>query len=244
MKRVSVLASAFVVCLSFSARADMMYKGSLDLAGGGLTGAGFSVPPENATFAWEVSRDTSDPYNPWHYKYTLTFQPPVEKAISHFGIEVSDGFDSIFNVVVDPDTYPATWDIGLERGGSKDWVPGDIYGIKFDDAGDSEIKDTITFEFDSLRVPDWGDGNAKGGSVGSGGWWIYNSGFSDTEENDPIFDPTELDYLGEINGYYTWSGSVGDHLVVPDTNVVPVPTSILLGMLGLGAVGLKLRKFV
>lgn len=44
----------------------------------------------------------------------------------------------------------------------------------------------------------------------------------------------------------TFSGIGGDNvgLLLDNVSVVPVPGAILLGMLGLSAVGIKLRKFV
>jgi hypothetical protein len=36
----------------------------------------------------------------------------------------------------------------------------------------------------------------------------------------------------------------GDNILVPNSHYVPVPGAVLLGLLGLGAAGIKLRRFV
>ena len=250
MRKLIFLGITLVLCLSIGAKADIIYTGSLSLLPpytdtnpGGLFGVGFEST-DDATLAWEVSRDQTDPSDPWHYKYTLSFVPNVDKAISHIAIEVSDNFDSLFNLRVSPPDY---YTAGAPEPGteptSQDWVPGHMFAIKFDADPDVDVVDSLTIQFDSWRVPDWGDFNAKGGNMRNGGWYLYNLGYDEnaTDDNDPIFNPG-LATLDLASGNYIYDGSVDYHVVVPDTHVVPVPASILLGILGLSAVGIKLRK--
>jgi len=68
-------------------------------------------------------------------------------------------------------------------------------------------------EFDSYRLPMEGSFYAKAGTTS----YAYNSGLEFPE--------------------------TGAFILVPDTKYVPVPGAVLLGILGLGAVGLRLRKY-
>jgi hypothetical protein len=70
-----------------------------------------------------------------------------------------------------------------------------------------------TIEFDSYRLPMDGSFFAKGGTDS----FAYNSGLAFPDS--------------------------GAFILVPDTKYVPVPGAVLLGILGLGAVGYKLRKY-
>jgi len=88
-----------------------------------------------------------------------------------------------------------------------------IYGIKFETFSEDNTNRTWTWSFDSTRAPMLGDFYAKGGSDS----YAYNS--------------------GQLTG-----GS--GFIAVPDTDtVVPVPGAVLLGMLGIGIAGLKIRRF-
>jgi hypothetical protein len=70
---------------------------------------------------------------------------------------------------------------------------------------------------------------------------------------EPWPEGTELLYLDPESTYQlTWSlgvrcSTIGDHgwahLNIDLANPVPVPGAVLLGILGLSAVGIKLRKF-
>jgi hypothetical protein len=103
-------------------------------------------------------------------------------------------------------------------------LPEPFKGIKLDGLGATDA----TVEFNSYRQPVWGDMYAKDGQAQGNGWnYLFNVGFT-----SPDWDPVVAAHDGAEAG----------HLLVPDT-VVPVPGAVLLGLLGLGAAGLKLRKF-
>jgi hypothetical protein len=125
-----------------------------------------------------------------HYKYTFTH---TEHDASHFIIEVPVDFtdtDLTTDLVYMINTYP---DISQSYQG----MPGSVYGIKFEsftsytDHGDGTYTETI--EFDSTRLPGWGDFYARAGvhpssPEGHGAWdAAWNAGFL-VSENTPNYD--------------------------------------------------------
>jgi hypothetical protein len=94
------------------------------------------------------------------------------------------------------------------------------------------------------------------GTWGSGGDW-YDTGTLKTLVSAYQVDPTLVDSLIASVGnpsdlgnvrvmtlWKSWSEAGGFSGAVQDLLVVPVPAAVLLGMLGLTAAGLKLRRFV
>ena len=165
---------------------------------------------------YEVTRPL-DPTAPLHYLYTFTAS--ATPSLSHFILEVSEavlgglaGFDkdNPMDYSNGPTIAEAARSYGPEAGNPGFPAGKSIWGIKFE----SGLPETIpaTIEFDSYRLPMWGDFYGKGGNN-----YAYNSGleFPDT----------------------------GAFILVPDTSYVPIPSAVLLGILGLGAVGIKLRKY-
>lgn len=70
-----------------------------------------------------------------------------------------------------------------------------------------------TIEFDSIRMPVWGDFYAKGGKQAA----IWNAGFG--------ADPTSA----------VTDDSLQNKLIRPDSNVIPEPTTVALLAMGLAA---------
>jgi len=165
-----------------------------------------------------VVDDTTSP-GYWHYKYTLTVHTSQSAGISHLNVETSGDFteDKLKN---------STWDGKTEIGDLKvnpaSPMPEAMYGIKFDDLPGG---DTFVVEFDSLRLPIWGDFFAKGGANSV----VYNAGFtspdSDPDPIDPFLNPP-------VN--------VTDHILVPDTSELPEPAS--MAVLALGGLVLLVRR--
>jgi hypothetical protein len=218
-------AVAILMALATASQADM-WTGSLSSADGGLIAAGGWS--NGTTLSWTVSSEEAGaPAGfPWYYEYTLATPGPGQ-AISHMIIEVSPTFleGNLSSLIVNDNTPWTDWDVDTwGPGGSNPSIPGDLYGLKVNTSLNAP---TVTLSFYSNRMPVWGDFYAKDGAVpGTGQWnYAYNSGFLAP-------DPIVAAHNGPEQG----------HLLVPDT-VVPVPAAVLLGLLGLGAAGMKLRRF-
>ena len=200
------------------------YVGSLLSTTGGIQGTGnWITDPAGMSFEWVVTQNADDS---WHYSYVFTH--PVGET-SHFILEVSDNFtaNDIFNL----QGHGGGVEIGLFEVGhpSNPGIPGDMYGIKFDDASGL----TTAFSFDSFRIPVWQDFYAKNGAGGGGGInAAWNAGFTLNDQ-----DPTAP----------AQDGSIDFHVLAPDsvTNPVPEPTTLMLlgsGLLGSVAVFRRRRK--
>lgn len=153
-----------------------------------------------------------------YFHYAYTFSEDAQGTLSHINIEVSDAVDGGLGAFTlsPPDFFNSTitpYDVDTHS----DSMPHDLYSIKWEETTDV----TWTVEFDSARVPMWGDFYAKDGSKAL---YAYNTGFE--------YDP----YSGNNLALY-------GYIARPDTAYVPVPGAVLLGILGLGVAGVKLRKF-
>jgi hypothetical protein len=180
-----------------------------------------------STLSWEITNYGT------HVNYKYTFTHPEHDA-SYLILEVSDSFliGDILGVSggltlgdVEVNSYSDT-------GSINQGMPGTVYGVKFDafssytDNGDGTITETI--EFDSTRLPTWGDFYVRCGihpdlPEGHGVWdAAWNVGFTSGESND---------------------SNDGFHIAVPNS-VVPEPSTALLfasGLIGI-AVGRRRRR--
>ena len=158
---------------------------------------------------------SGDASAPLHYYYEFTAS--AAPALSHFILQVSEAVEGGLPGF---DPYnPTDFDNGPTVA-----EPPDLFGPASGNPGfptgktlwGIKFEDDMPLwiiEFDSYRLPMDGSFYAKGGDKS----FAYNSGleFPDT----------------------------GAFILVPDTSYVPVPGAVLLGILGLGAVGIKLRKY-
>ena len=171
------------------------------------------------TITWLVTPITDFDSNPdidyFNYSYTFTAKESSGGGLSHFILEVSSQFalDELWGLTPGL-TIAADSPKTYGVSPANPGIPGGIYGIKIQTFTNNG-DNTWAVSFNSTRVPVWGDFYAKGGSVN----YAYNLGF--LTEPDVEFG----------------------HIAVPDTYKVPVPTAVLLGLLGFGVAGLKLRKF-
>ncbi|UCE71257.1 MAG: hypothetical protein JSV11_07870 [Nitrospiraceae bacterium] len=230
---VSVSCMMFMLIMTASVSAQSFdYSGSLDLAGnadGYLTGTGtWNTGP--TSIEWNVSWNGSEQYV--HYSYTFTY--PSHDP-SYFIFEVSDNFTSsdITNVKVDDVLLPYTVgdqtfasEVNTFEPGSNNYqtMPESIYGVKIENPQVADPSNgSVTITFDSTRMPEWGDFYARCGvrtehTEGTTEWnSAWNTGFT---TSDPIVAAS--------------SGSVSNHILVPDTVVVPEPVSSTLFIIGSG----------
>ena len=159
----------------------------------------------------------------FHYIYTITDAGggPLNKALSHQLLEISPTItqSNISQIIYDalpsftsdsPKTFTPS------DGNSNPNMPGNLYGLKFEDFEDSSLP---VIDFFSTRIPIWGDFYAKDGKGTNGPGndpsffnYVFNTGFGT--------DPT----LATTN-FSAW-------IPIPDTHSVQVPepgTWLILG---------------
>ena len=208
-----------VLLLANTAFADVGYHGML--VSTQLDGTGIWVnDPGNdddwvsPTIEWGADEQ---PDRSWQYRYIVNV---YQGDVSHFILETSEPLP-------EGDIFDASGDfVGLDIGQWFDPGPGNpdmpepIYGVKFDDAWGT----TFTVQFNSWRMPVWGDFYAKDGNVGGSVNQLWNAGFLLPDPWDPPRD-----------------GSVDDHILRPDARI-PEPGTIVLFGLGLLGMGIKARR--
>ena len=186
-----------------------VYTGSLSTADGGLTGTGaWGAGP--ITLRWTVSQNEST----WHYQYSLVVP---EHDISHMIVEASPNF-TIDDVLNADGAFEALSVGDFNHGNGNPNMPGSVHGIKFDGTSGTNL----TIDFDSPRVPVWGDFYAKDGVSPNTQTFnvVWNTGFAAA---DPVVS--------------AHNGSEAFHLLVPDT-IIPEPSTIMLIFTGLITGGL------
>jgi len=161
---------------------------------------------------WNVSFDGSL----WHYEYTIN-ELGLQGGLSHMIVEVSDNLQAS-DILNGSYAFEGPAQYGPGDQANPD-IPAAAWGVKFDTVG---AGDGAIVSFDSTRAPVWGDFYAKDGQQGGAAW---NAGFTNPD-TDPILAAA--------------SGSIGSHLLVPDsttTPAIPSPAAILLSALGTVLVG-------
>lgn len=226
MKRL-VIAISIAVCflaLSSLAEAQFNYTGGISLNGlpdGSLQGTGDWNDMGPTTLSWAVTWDGISQY----VNYSYTFEV-MHHDISYFILETSDSF-SAANITNVTGTF-TNYEIGTFDAGIAPYytMPGDVYGIKFD--GVPSGTTTFTVSFDSTQMPEWGDFYARCGVRqehldGTKAWnSAWNTGFANGESAGAGNDPTVS----------ASSGSYQNHILVPNTAVVPEPVSSTLFIIG------------
>jgi hypothetical protein len=210
--------------LASPAMADL-YSGSLTGGGGGLT-ATDGWDSSSTQITWDVSENAD---GTWHYSYT--FEVPV-KALSHIIFEVSDTFrmdDFVAGSLIGAGTFALGTYNEAGPGKSNPDLPAPTYGLKFESFASGTA---WTVEFDTMRTPMWGNFYAKDGAdqVGTP---------PETKIEVYAFN-ADFPNVGDINRYA--AEAPGYFIAIPDTRV-PLPGAVLLGLLGLTAAGLKLRRY-
>jgi hypothetical protein len=213
----------------------LSYTGSISSDNGLYGTASWS---EDATLSWVVVYDPDTMW--WTYTYTFSV---TNKSPSHEILEVSSGDNKFtednlidYSNIVGAEADPV---LGVfSTGGSNPGLPGDIYGIKWDSAGNGFI-DTWTIVSD--RAPMWGDFYAKDGTDGKDAAgnqiWVYafNTGFGN-DTGSPIADGNAYD----VTNGWAWVLVPDSEIGIPPQEVVPEPGTLLLmggGLMGLAFFG-------
>jgi hypothetical protein len=200
VRRVGVVVGIALLALSSVSFAGVSYSGSMSSAVGmDVTGEKWLDP--GLMLSWTIT-DTGLDYT-WHYKYE--FSNTHGKNISHFILETSPNFseDDIFNVKVGGEEF-SDYNIDTWSGPSNPGMPEAVYGVKFNSSGPS-------YEFDTHRLPVWGDFYIKDG----GGYRAFDKGFvsPDTDPSDPPAN-----------------GSLQNHILRPDSVAPGLPAIALVGI--------------
>ncbi len=202
-RHTSLVLCLFLPGIAASAATATMFSGSLSSASGQIGGVGDWINPGPISIAWEVT----DLGTHYHYKYTLTV-PRID--FSHFIVEVSPlaTMGDFSNLAGPFQGTPGIGDYDQTNGNPN--IPAQVHGLKFDNTSGTNV----VFQFDSVRVPVWGDFYAKGGGTPTNQAW--NAGFT-------LPDPT-VPAAG---------GTVDNHILVPDSKVVPEPATMAVLLTGL-----------
>lgn len=232
MRRVMlVLGLVGASCTGSLQAAFLSYSGTLSGWGGSGDGllltAGGEWSRPNTILGWVVDNKTTQ--GKWHYEYTITVpMGDVQCAI----IETSDADPgpafteaNLFSLSTDPPDWFNDMKIGTHSKWDNVNLPEDVYGIKL--CADRDPL-SLTISFDSDRPPVWGDFYARSFLIKDpdGDYFntLYNWGLM---ADDPLDAPR--------------NGSINNHVLVPDSVVIPAPCALLLGTVGVFCSGFVRR---
>jgi hypothetical protein len=201
MKKLVLFAIVFFIAgiSTQPAMALMTYTGSLSTPTGITATAPWS---DGLNLTWIVNENAN---GSWTYTYQFTdgFGNAPAKQISHMVIAISP--DATRN-----DFWDASGPIEIQTWSGDDpsnpGMPGEIFGVKIDIAGDE-------YHITSSKAPVWGDFYIKDGTLDNNPVYAYNSTFGTPDPDDPPAD-----------------GSINYKILRPDsiTTMIPEPSTLLL----------------
>jgi hypothetical protein len=236
-------ALAFAVVIGTdSALADGdLFKGSIQydgtatpnpvVANGGWANSGTQL-------SWDIKYDVAgNPSFPWLYTYT--WQTSGEPELSHIVIEISPSAVEVDFLFFENPEAPLD-EIEFGSDGTSGTAPSPPppsalpNGIKWNTDGNPT---TLTWSFRSTRPPTWGDFYAKGGPSSA-----YNFGYGNPDADPPA---TYIDFDEVLPAEFLHDGPRAFHISVPDTGLIPEPSTYAFGagLLGLAAWSLR-RRFM
>jgi len=171
-------------------------------------------------FEWIVSRD-SDPTKPLTYTYTFTV-PDGARDLSHLDLQVSEdrtdeGLLPAFSLT-EPLDFINTEGYTLDSGQEVEPIHAESGQI-----GPWLVDDLIGIRFQEVfdeTLSSW-TVSFQSYRLPMVGYWFVKGGTEEVAYNNSIYGET----------------------LVPNASYVPVPGAFLLGILGMGAAGMKLRKY-
>ena len=187
-------------------------NGTLTYSGGDIYATGNWANSETQ-FIWTVAR-TGDSSAPLTYTYLFrtSYTHEDEVRLSHFDLLVSQGFDLNTDDFLNINGYSGMETVG--NGQLPDWWT------------------EVASDFDAIRFSNWDVVQIDG---------VYWNKIEFQSQRLPMVGLWWAKGASDIATNYYDEVFYGQTLV-PDTARVPLPGAALLGMLGLSAAGLKLRR--
>lgn len=201
----------------------------------------------------------------------LVYQTPGGPGTANFGVSTTTYVATQFTLTQDTVITALRGYFGA-AGGAAAQAPGTtismfIYGnkenttpdiAKSDDVPDSVVASGLSFALSNAAPPGWYGLDGLNQTLDAGTYWLgfgsNKATFSSTFPNVRSFNTTFPESQGAIsaNAGVSWKNATYNYVNYPYPGIqvegmvapVPVPAAVLLGILGLGAAGMKLRKDV
>jgi hypothetical protein len=152
--------------------------------GGGIDATGWG--DGGFQLSWNITHNEEE--GTYSYQYTITGLDggDLTNEVAYWISELTPNVD--WTGVFDDLSYPVeVGNFSPEQGNSNPGLPGELFGIKFEDG-------TLEVSFVTPYAPEWGDFYARGGAYGEGTGrdreyaYAYNTGFGDMpDENTTDF---------------------------------------------------------
>jgi hypothetical protein len=209
----------------------------------------FTLNHDAAMMLWEISHDPVGPTHPVSELWLVTDSPAAYGS----GMQYQVGFMGVLHA--NPTANPFAW---MRLGGDGTTTNGadDVIGAALGTAPTSDLS-----AFDTYYLPFGNDDNSKWSArlfLATSGGGTYTSDWTEVAIGNSavlqlslagVSDLTHVTGIGFDLGGTMNGGAIGGVPGNPSNpddfhvSVVPVPAALILGLLGMGAAGLKLRRF-